>query len=422
MLSSGREAEVSLEGGRDIGSTEFLLKLRLHFRTSQVGVLLLCGKLPEGGDGLSGFCHRSAKVSCYGMGLSYDRTQCSRCTISCGEMGGGKTKVTKDPWTRAEDELLTLVVEASGIKNWTKIAGHLNGRTGKQCRERWLNYLDPSIKREVWTQEEDIELIELHRKYGNKWAQFAKVLVGRTDNAIKNRWNSTLKRIADRYVSSQDTAKKIAVSDLDTRARAEQFEKQVDLINGAPQPAISLPMSLETLELNELLENFSRVDESDETADKHPAESEDSSKKRRWNGDDSNEACPDMWIKRNRFNPVAESPITSTQSPQIGTDNSDDFSSPSDHEADATGNTSEKIVASAKLITEMLNSVETVCGGSNLDSWSDGFTSSTDTALRTNSCMTTSVLELDDWERDFFSPASACGVYANAFDSAFEVL
>ena len=79
-----------------------------------------------------------------------------------------------------------------GTRKWSKVSQYLPGRIRKQCRERWFNQLDPSIKRDKWTIEEDIIVVELHLIRGMKWSQIAKHLTGRTDNSIKNRYNANL--------------------------------------------------------------------------------------------------------------------------------------------------------------------------------------------------------------------------------------
>ncbi|KAJ0031985.1 hypothetical protein Pint_12799 [Pistacia integerrima] len=111
-------------------------------------------------------------------------------------------ELVKGPWSKEEDEIIIELVNKFGPKKWSTIAQHLPGRIGKQCRERWHNHLNPSINKEAWTQEEELALIRAHQIYGNRWAELTKFLPGRTDNAIKNHWNSSVKKKLDSYLAS----------------------------------------------------------------------------------------------------------------------------------------------------------------------------------------------------------------------------
>lgn len=100
----------------------------------------------------------------------------------------------KTLWTEEEDSKLRLMVARYGSKNWTRIASMLPSKVGKQCRRRWQNHLNAQLKTYVWTAEEDRTLLEGHRVLGNKWTEIARMVTGRTDNAVKNRFFALTKK------------------------------------------------------------------------------------------------------------------------------------------------------------------------------------------------------------------------------------
>ncbi|KAK8561946.1 hypothetical protein V6N13_148913 [Hibiscus sabdariffa] len=127
----------------------------------------------------------------------------------------------KGPWHEDEDERLITFVKLLGSRRWDYVA-RVSGlkRSGKSCRLRWVNYLRPNLKHSHISAEEEMIILKLHEKWGNKWSMIARRLPGRTDNEIKNYWRTHLRKKA----VTQDQEK--------FRFREDDHGKQIFLFQG----------------------------------------------------------------------------------------------------------------------------------------------------------------------------------------------
>ena len=107
-----------------------------------------------------------------------------------------KPGIIKGPWRAEEDKILMDWVKKNGAKNWTKCCEVVKGRSGKQCREHWNNSLNPEVKKGKWTTEEDFLIMYFYKKYDGSWKKIINLFEGRTENSIKNRFFSQLRKIA----------------------------------------------------------------------------------------------------------------------------------------------------------------------------------------------------------------------------------
>ncbi|XP_047317555.1 transcription repressor MYB5-like [Impatiens glandulifera] len=182
-------------------------------------------------------------------------------TACCSKVG-----LKRGPWTAEEDELLSTYIKKEGEGRWRTLphrAGLL--RCGKSCRLRWMNYLRPSVKRgQIAPDEEDL-ILRLHRLLGNRWALIAGRISGRTDNEIKNYWNTHLsKKLIGQGIDPRTHKPLIISTKQEDHHKPSSSSKVISiskpsnltLVNGNSSIVIDRPQQKQQLEENSIDENI----------------------------------------------------------------------------------------------------------------------------------------------------------------------
>ena len=159
--------------------------------------------------------------------------------------------LVKGPWSAYEDKILIEWVNKYGPIKWTLCSNNIPGRTGKQCREHWNNVLNNDIKKGEWTIEEDFLIMNFYKKYNGSWKKIIPIFNKRTENSIKNRFFSQLRKIAT--VKIQSNEKKFSA-----RIKLETLLNYLDLATLKAKEKFLKEKSMSEKELEKYIENINK--------------------------------------------------------------------------------------------------------------------------------------------------------------------
>tara|TARA_B100000780_G_C20999327_1_gene399796 strand:+ start:13 stop:753 length:741 start_codon:yes stop_codon:yes gene_type:complete len=175
-----------------------------------------------------------------------------------------KPGLKKGPWTPVEDDLVLKAVLKLGIQHvkWSNVAALVNGRLGKQVRERWYNHLDPTLNKGQWTKEEDAALVKWQADFGNKWVKIADKMPGRSENGIKNRWNSAKRRRGgeDKRKGNSGKSKVVRKSTSSWSGKTNGGKGSVDMSSGKKRKATSSSSSSSSSSHTNVQQKKTKVD------------------------------------------------------------------------------------------------------------------------------------------------------------------
>ena len=164
-----------------------------------------------------------------------------------------KPGLVKGPWTSEEDQKLLTWVTTEGATKWAQCSNFIQGRSGKQCRERWFNNLNPEVKKGNWTKEDDEQIYQLYQKHGSSWSKIAKLIPGRTENAIKNRFYSTLRKLnADKRKVGSEPNEDITVKGEEPEKVEPKLKESLDISNLSQPPNVLYTLLNEKTSVNPL--------------------------------------------------------------------------------------------------------------------------------------------------------------------------